>query len=288
MGWKERPHGHLLTGQNVQEKNLNRVGMRVARRGAVLILALFVCFLRFGLVWLNAALRGRQVYPRERAEWMHTSGRRVLSAMGIRYRVEGEVPRRTTLIAANHLSYLDIVIASAAVPCAFVAKQEISLWPAFGRLARLGGTIFLDRASRVSAWEAAEKMVERMEDGVPVLFFPEGTSTEGVEVLRFHSTLFEPAIDRGMSVTPAAIFYEPSGSGVTERDVCWFGEDPFLPHLLQVLGLNDFVAVVRFGMPELFPDRYAAAWRSHDAVAQMRERHSEAVSLVDQSLAMPS
>jgi len=212
---------------------------------------------------------------------MHISGRKVLAAMGIRYRVEGEFPKGSTLIAANHLSYLDIVIASAAVPCAFVAKQEISHWPAFGTLARLGGTIFLDRESRISAWEAADKMVERMEDGVPVLFFPEGTSTDGVEVLRFHSTLFEPAIDRGLSVTPAAIFYEPSGSWVTERDVCWFGEDAFLPHLLQVLGLNDFVAVVRFGMPEVFPDRYTAAWRSHDAVAQMRVRHLQTAGLVD-------
>jgi lyso-ornithine lipid O-acyltransferase len=244
----------------------------------VLGISLIFCFLRFGWIYLGAAFRGRRVSPFERAEWMHISGRIVLAAMGIRYRVEGNVPVSATLIVSNHLSYLDIVIASAAVPCAFVAKQEIGEWPVFGVLARLGGTIFLDRESRASAWAAADVMVERLAGGVPVLFFPEGTSTDGSEVIRFHSTLFESAIETGLTVTPAAIFYEPAGLGngvgIAESDVCWFGDESFLPHLLQVLGLNDFTAVVRFGIPEIYPDRRTAAWRSHDAVAALRARLS--------------
>jgi 1-acyl-sn-glycerol-3-phosphate acyltransferase len=189
--------------------------------------------------------------------------------MGIRYRVEGELPSGSAVIVANHLSYLDIVIAGAAVPCAFVAKQEIARWPVFGILARLGRTIFLDRSSRASAWEAADRMVERLGEGVPVIFFPEGTSTDGSEVIRFHSTLFASAVETGCAVIPVAIFYEPQG-GVTERDLCWFGEESFLPHLLKVLSLNDFTAVIRFGQPEHYPDRRTAAWRSHDAVESMR------------------
>ncbi len=201
---------------------------------------------------------------------MHFCGRIVLRAIGIHYRVEGEIPRGATLIVANHLSYLDIVIFSAAVPCAFVAKEEIASWPMFGLLAQLGGTIFLDRESRLSAWDAAESMALRLAENVPVLFFPEGTSTDGFEVVRFHSTLFEPAVESGFPVVPAAIFYEPVGAGIEEGDICWFGDALFLPHLKQVLGLTDFLAVVRFGAPEGFPDRRTAAWRSHDAVETMR------------------
>lgn len=212
----------------------------------------------------------------ERAQWMHVSGLRVLAAMGIGYRLEGRAPAGVTLVVSNHLSYLDIVIASAAMPAAFVAKQEIGDWPVFGPLSRLGGAIFLDRVSRVSAWEAADRMGERLSAGVPVLFFPEGTSTDGREVNRFHSTLFAPAVEGGLPVTPIAIFYEPGAAGVEERDVCWFGDESFLPHLLQVLGLDDFTAVVRFGEPEFYPDRYAAAWRSHDAVEAMRTRRAVA------------
>jgi 1-acyl-sn-glycerol-3-phosphate acyltransferase len=213
----------------------------------------------------------------QRAEWMRFCGRLVLAAMGIRYRVEGEAPVGATVIVANHLSYLDIVIASAAVPCLFVARHDVVQWPVFGMLSRLGGTIYLDRASRVSAWDAADAMAERLTEGAPVLFFPEGTSTDGSQVQRFHSTLFAPAVEGGLSVTPAAIFYEPgdslSAAGMTERDLCWFGDDLFLPHLLRVLGVVGFTAVVRFGTPERYPDRLTAAYRSHDAVVALRATH---------------
>ena len=206
---------------------------------------------------------------------MHFCGRIVLSAIGIRYRVEGEPPTGATLIVANHLSYLDIAICSAAVPSAFVAKHEIADWPGFGRLARLGGTIFVDRVSRISAWEVAHRMALRLSECVPVLLFPEGTSTDGSEVNRFHPTLFAPAVEGGLTVTPVSIFYQPLEAEREERDLCWFGDELFFPHLLRVLGLAGFTAVVRFGTPEVYPDRRTAAWRSHDAVAQMRvDKHS--------------
>jgi 1-acyl-sn-glycerol-3-phosphate acyltransferase len=205
---------------------------------------------------------------------MQFSGRLVLAAIGTRYRVEGKAPAGPTVIVANHLSYLDIVIFSAAAPCIFVARHDIAEWPVFGVLARLGGTIFLDRESRASAWGAADSMALRLAAGVPVLFFPEGTSTDGSQVSRFHSTLFAPAVEGGLPVTPAAIFYEPHGDGVVERDVCWYGDALFVPHLRQVLGLEDFVGVVRFGAPERYPDRRTAAWRSHDAVECLRAEGS--------------
>ena len=242
---------------------------RAAWRGILLIGSLLFCALRFQGTRLIAFFQGRQVTARQRAEWMHFCGRVVLAAMGIHYRVEGDPPAGSTLIVANHLSYLDIVIASAALPCAFVAKREIGSWLFFGPLSKIGGAIFVDRASRASAWDAADRMALRLADGVPVVLFPEGTSTDGREVTRFHSTLFAPAIEGPLPVTPAAIFYERIGTG-TERDLCWFGDESFLPHLLRVLEVDGFTAVVRFGPSEVFPDRQTAAWRSHDAVAAMR------------------
>ncbi len=184
----------------------------------------------------------------------------------------------STLIVANHLSYLDIVIASVALPCAFVAKEEIGSWPFFGPLSKMGGAIFVDRSSRASAWDAADEMVLRLAECVPVVLFPEGTSTDGSEVIRFHSTLFAPAVEGRVRVTPAAIFYERSGAG-TERDLCWFGDESFLPHLLRVLEVDDFMAVIRFGAPEIFPDRGAAAWRSHNAVEAMRSEEKSPTEL---------
>ena len=244
-----------------------------AWRGFLLVASLHFCALRFLGLSLRQLLSGSRVTPLQRAEWMHFCGRIVLAAMGIQYRVEGTTPAGKILIAANHLSYLDIVIVSAAMPAAFVAKMEIGSWPFFGALAKMGGAIFVDRSSRASAWETAEEMTQRLAADVPVVLFPEGTSTDGSEVVRFHSTLFAPAVEAEVPVIPAAVFYEMKGSG-TERDLCWFGDDAFLPHLLRVLHVEGFTAVIRFGNPEIYPDRQTAAWRSHDAVSVMRSRKS--------------
>jgi len=245
-----------------------------AWRGFLLVASLLFGALRFAAISLRQLLSGSRVTPRQRAEWMHFCGRIVLAAMGIHYRVEGTPPTGKVLIAANHLSYLDIVIVSAAVPAAFVAKQEIGNWVFFGPLSKVGGAIFVDRSSRSSAWETAEEMAQRLDANVPVVLFPEGTSTDGSDVLRFHSTLFAPAVEAALPVVPAAVFYERTGAG-TERDLCWYGDEAFLPHLLRVLRVQGFTAVVRFGQPEIYPDRQTAAWRSHDAVSAMRARKSE-------------
>lgn len=244
---------------------------KAALRGTLLVAALLFCALRFWTTQLIAIARGRQVTPLQRAQWMHFCGRIVLAAMGIHYRVEGDLPVGSTLIVCNHLSYLDIVIASVALPCAFVAKHEIGGWPFFGALSKMGGAIFVDRASRASAWETADAMALRLADGVPVVLFPEGTSTDGSDVTRFHPTLFAPAVEGRLPVMPAAVFYERDGAG-TERDLCWFGDESFLPHLLRVLEVDNFMAVVRFARPEWYPDRQTAAWRSHDAVAAIRAK----------------
>ena len=242
-----------------------------AWRGFLLVASLLFCALRFAVLSLRQLLSGSSVTPLQRAEWMHFCGRIILASLGVHYRVEGIPPTGSTLIAANHLSYLDIVIVSAALPAAFVAKHEIGDWAFFGPLSKMGGAIFVDRASRASAWETAEEMAQRLDANVPVVLFPEGTSTDGSDVLRFHSTLFAPAVEAALPVVPAAVFYERAGAGA-ERDLCWFGDEAFLPHLLRVLRVEGFTAVVRFGTPEIYPDRQTAAWRSHDAVSAMRSR----------------
>jgi len=243
---------------------------RAAWRGFLLVASLCFCALRFAATSLRQSLSSGRVDWQQRAEWMHFSGHIVTAALGISFRVEGSPPAGPVLIAANHLSYLDIVLVSAALPAAFVAKREIESWPFFGPLSKMGGAIFVDRASRANAWDTADTMAKRLDSGVPVVLFPEGTSTDGSEVLRFHSTLFAPAVESGIAVVPAAVFYERKGAG-TERDLCWFGDDAFLPHLMRVLRVEGFTAVVRFGPPEIYPDRQTAAWRAHDAVSAMRE-----------------
>jgi 1-acyl-sn-glycerol-3-phosphate acyltransferase len=212
----------------------------------------------------------------QRARWLHQSSGRVLRALGIESRICGQAPSHG-LVAANHLSYLDIAIISAAMPCFFVSKTEVGRWPYFGRAARTGGTIFIDRSSRASTAAVAAQMAERFRLSIPVLLFPEGTSSDGSQVLRFHPSLFDPAIVAGTPITAASVRYIID-DGSKESELCWFGDSLFLPHLWKVLGTTGFSAEVRFGEPRVYTDRRAAALATHDEVVAMREKRLLATS----------
>jgi 1-acyl-sn-glycerol-3-phosphate acyltransferase len=249
------------------------VRLRAFRRAVALALALADCV--FSYWWIRVS--GRVTLGR-RAQWLHESACRILRALGIRTTVHGRPPAQG-LVVANHLSYLDIMIISAVMPCFFVSKAEITRWPYFGRAARTGGTIFIDRRSRASTAEVARQIAERLRLPVPVLLFPEGTSSDGTRVLRFHSSLFEPAAAAGAPVTAAAVRYVLD-HGAKERDLCWFDDTLFLPHLWKALGTPAFFAEVTFGEPRVYPNRRTAASATHHEVAAMRKATVEAAGTV--------
>ena len=174
------------------------------------------------------------------------------------------------LVVSNHLSYLDILVYSAVIPCFFVAKMEVGAWPYFGRAARTGGTILLDRSSRRSASTVAGEITGRLALPVPVLLFPEGTSTDGARVQRFHSRLIDPAIQVGAPITAAAIRYVVDDSH-EEREVCWYGDEGFLPHLWKMLDMKGCTAHLCFGDSRVYADRRVAAAQLHAEVEAMRE-----------------
>ncbi len=240
------------------------MSLRAVRRAVALAFALALVILRYWLL----RLRGPITLER-RALWTQQSARGILTSLGIHYHVEGEPPTHG-LVVSNHLSYLDILILSAAMPCFFVAKMEIGGWPIFGKAARVGGTIFLDRSSLSSAMSVAEQMAERLKLPIPVLLFPEGTSTDGSAVLPFHPRLIDPATSTGVQVTAAAVRYEIEG-GVEERELCWYGDVEFLPHLMKALETPGFSAAVQFGEPRVYTDRRAAADATWAEVTAMRE-----------------
>lgn len=236
---------------------------RRCRRAVALAWALLLCRLHY----LAMRVRGPMT-PERRAIWLQSASRGVLASLGIHFTVQGTVPT-SGLVVSNHLSYLDILIFSAAMPCVFVSKVEVNRWPYFGQAARAGGTIFVDRRSRASTSAVAVEIGTRLRHAVPVLLFPEGTSTDGSSVRTFHPGLFQPAILAQALVTPAAVRYVID-RGVAERELCWFGDDPFLPHLWKALGTPGFHARVIFGTPAVYRDRRTAAAGTHEQVSAMR------------------
>lgn len=238
--------------------------LRAARRAVALSFGLL---LAVGLFWLRR-LRGPMTLV-DRARWLQQACKLILKCVGIHYEVEGTPPQRGVLVA-NHLTYMDVLVISAATPCFFVAKMEIDSWPFFGMTARMGGTLFLDRSSLASAEAVSAMIAERLALPVPVLFFPEGTSTDGTEVWRFHSRLFEPPVAAGAQITAAAIEYV-AHDGRPERDLCWYGDDAFVPHLGRTLDVPGISARVSFGEPRVYGHRREAADATHDEIESKRK-----------------
>lgn len=174
-------------------------------------------------------------------------------------------------MVANHLSYLDILVFAAAIPCVFVAKREVGGWPGIGFLARCAGTIFIDRQSRASTEAVSGQIAAVLRTGVPVLLFPEGTSTDGSEVLRFHPSLLGAAIEAEAPVTAAAIAWRLRDG--EERELCYYGEIRFVPHLLATLGRRGISCAVEF-YPEsqCCFDRRIAAAELREKVMALRRR----------------
>ncbi len=241
------------------------MSLRRIRRAVALVVTLGLIILRFWLL----RLRGPLTLER-RAVWVQKSARMVLTSLGVQYKVEGCPPTRG-LVVSNHLSYIDILVLSAAMPCFFVAKVEVGGWPFFGKASRIGGTIFVDRSSLASAMSVADQMTERLKlpIPVPVLLFPEGTSTDGSQILRFHSRLIDPATSIGAPITTACVSYVIE-NGTPEIELCWYGDETFTDHLWKVLGVAGFHAKVQFGEPRVYPDRRTAADQTHDEIEAMR------------------
>ena len=220
---------------------------RVARVSARLITFL-VIFAQASLDVLVMSISARGLpATAARARWLHRYSRKLLEGWRISASTSGRFPAEG-LIVANHLSYLDILLLSAAAPCAFVSKSEVRHWPLIGLAAKISGTIFVVREKRRATGEANRQIEQRLCEGVPVVLFAEGTSTDGSCLLPFRPSLFEPAVQLHSPITPAGISYELE-TGSVGRDICYVGDDTFLPHVLRLLAIERIRGRVSFGEP---------------------------------------
>jgi len=185
----------------------------------------------------------------ERADWLHRFCARAIKRMGIEVKVVGRFPESGAVIS-NHLSYLDIVVFAALHPCVFVSKEEIRSWPVVGWMTTMAGTVYVARGHGGSAMRAREGMQAAVDAGMPVVFFPEGTTSNGSGLLKFRSGLLGQVMEGGATVTAAHVRYRfgtDNGPGVSVADdVCYWGDRDMLGHIFTFLGLRGVCAEVRF------------------------------------------
>ena len=175
-----------------------------------------------------------------------------LKILGLRCRVCGRPMQKNGAIVANHTSWLDIFVLNAVQTVYFVSKTEVANWPFIGQLAKITGTVFIDRNPR-SALDHRNLFVTRLQSGHRLLFFPEGTSTDGQQVLEFKSTLFaaffKTSLKEHSFVQAVSIFYHaPRGEDL--RFYGWWGDMSFGKHMLQTLmSLKSGAVYVVFSEP---------------------------------------
>ena len=131
----------------------------------------------------------------------------LLDALGVEVEADLSHAVPGALLIANHISWIDIFVINAALPSAFVSKEEVRHWPVIGWLAAKNDTVFLRRGSRGHARIINEQVANILDQGKYVAVFPEGTTTDGRSLLHFHAALIQPALAAGRPVLPAAISY---------------------------------------------------------------------------------
>jgi 1-acyl-sn-glycerol-3-phosphate acyltransferase len=151
--------------------------------------------------------------------------------LGVRVRVDG-VLARSSLLVANHISWLDIPVLGTQGEMGFLSKAEVRAWPLIGWMSERVGTLFIARGANQMG-EAIGRICLRMRGSEPVVVFPEGTTSDGRQVYRFHPRLFAICQQAGVQVQPVALRY---GSGPEPDPIAPFiGDDTLFRHLWRVL-----------------------------------------------------
>lgn len=233
--------------------------MQVVRASTILAIFLLVTIIL--IPWQQSAVRFRL---KRRKTFPHRYHRFLCRLFGIRVTVVGDsVQSSGVLMVANHSSYFDILVFSAAARVSFVAKHEVAKWPLFGTLARLQETVFIERERRSQTVEARDLMRNRLIEGDALVLFPEGTSDDGNRVLPFKSALLGAAeLELGrdaqgrirhVPIQPVSIAYVGLYGLPMGRDmrplIAWYGDMDLVPHLWEALKAGPIEAIVEFHEP---------------------------------------
>ncbi|MCM2579651.1 lysophospholipid acyltransferase family protein [Streptomyces meridianus] len=196
-------------------------------------------------------------------------------SFGLRVRVSGcpgPVAGRPALVVANHISWLDVALVAAVRPGRVVAKSDIAFWPVLGRIAALGGTLFLERERLRALPGAVAEMTRTLGRGTSVVVFPEGSTWCGRRQGPFRPAAFQAAIDAAVPVQPVLIRYR-SADGRPAAAASYVGEDTLVASLRRVVAARGLIAEVRvlpLIPPGAHPDRRALARAAHAAVTAAR------------------
>jgi len=170
--------------------------------------------------------------------------RALINIINIKIKVSGSWPVASKggsglFLVSNHLGYIDGFVLGATFPVVYVSKVELKKWPLIGLMTSISGTFFVDRQKNSQVSEYVSGIVRLIKEGNNVLFFPEGTSTDGSQLFNFKSAFFQAPLDAKAPIIPISIVYKTidgESLSLQNRDtVYWYGDMTFADHFFKLL-----------------------------------------------------
>lgn len=174
----------------------------------------------------------------ENARHVQYFSQRLCQVLGLNVQIHGTLPQKTALWVSNHISFVDIPVLGSMTRLFFLSKAEIADWFFVGFLARSGGTVFIKRGSGDTG-QVAEQMSNYLKQDVPIIFFPEATTTNGEKIKRIYGKLFSSALETQVPVQIALLCYV-NAQGQLEKNIP-FVDMGFVQHAKNVFDIEETV-----------------------------------------------
>lgn len=194
---------------------------------------------------------------------------RFLALAGVRLIVHRDERRidAGAMVVSNHISWIDIYVINAWRPTPFVSKAEVRHWPVIGWLAAKLDTAFVQRDKRSDAKRIMHELVQRLKRGRLICVFPEGTTSDGVELLPFHANLFQAAVSADAPVQPICLMYEDA-HGRQSTAPAYIGDITLGQSLDALLRNGPLTVHLYVGAPLAATERRSAARDAQHAVGE--------------------
>ena len=205
--------------------------IRATLRGMYLFVQLILCIV---LILLLRVMFGRNWYLTPAGlSITHWWMRHFCRFLGLRIYQHGSPPAQTAFYVGNHISFLDILAVLSITQLNFISKESVRYWPVIGYISSAIGTIFIKRGKRSLVARVIESICEVLKQGRSVMVFPEGTTSHEKEPRKFHSGLFQAAINSDTPIQTVAIRYIRDGE--LDRDAAYIDNDNLLITLYRVI-----------------------------------------------------
>lgn len=208
-------------------------------------------------------------YDKARGYLLRTWGRLSCRVIGIELEIVGNPPEPPFLLVSNHLSYVDIFVLFSQLRCLFVAKSDVKTWPLIGFIVKTCGILFIDRNRKRDVTRVNTLISKNITEDQGIILFPEGTTSPGLEILPFRTSLLEFPADRNFPVSYAALSYatKEESDDPAYESVCWWTDIPFFNHFFELLKMKGFKAKIHFGSASIHDnDRKRLAEKLHQEV----------------------